>query len=63
MNKYKDKERRRKNYDRLKKAGFNSFLATKFKDYSDEKIDDIIKRKKGFDKDMEGAGYGIIKKG
>ena len=38
----KDKVRRKDNYVKLRRVGFNSYEANRFKDFSDEKISNII---------------------
>ena len=40
--KHNDKYRRKSNYDRLKRVGFNSYEANRYKDFSDVKIDNMI---------------------
>ena len=37
---------RRDNYKRLKRAGFNSYEATQYKDLTSSKMEDIIKHRK-----------------
>lgn len=38
----KERPRRKINYDRLKAVGFNSYEATRYKDFSDSRIDKMI---------------------
>ena len=40
--KHNDSKRRKQNYQHLKNAGFNSYEANRFKDYSAEKRRDLI---------------------
>ena len=39
---HKSKERRKRQYDRLIAAGFNSREANRYKDFSDDKIESLI---------------------
>ena len=54
-------KRRRENYDRLIGVGFNSYEATKYKDYSNRRIDDIIATRKKFNEELEGLASGKVK--
>ena len=46
--KHKDSKRRRHNYKQLTDAGFNSYEANRFKDYSIRKIVSLIEARKSF---------------
>jgi hypothetical protein len=44
---------RRMNYHKLRKAGFNSHDANKFKDYGDQYIEKLIRLQEQFKKEMQ----------
>jgi len=46
--KHNDKDRRSHNYKQLKDAGFNSYEANRFKDFSLEKINSLIAVRKDY---------------
>ena len=43
---HKSKERRKEKYDLLRSVGYTSREATRYKDFSDSKIDELVKAKK-----------------
>lgn len=49
---------RRDNYKRLKRAGFNSYEATQYKDLTSNKMEDIIKHRKA----MQGEITSVLKR-
>jgi len=52
--KHNDKDRRSYNYKKLKAAGFNSYEANRFKDFSLEKIVSLIAVRKVFNGEIKG---------
>ena len=57
--KHNDKERRAYNYKQLKDAGFNSYEANRFKDFSLEKIVSLIAARKVFNGKIKGLSGDI----
>ena len=49
----KDQEKRRRNYAKLIKAGYNSYEANRFKDLTKEKMDILIEKKQSLNADIE----------
>ena len=52
--KHNDKDRRSYNYKKLKDAGFNSYEANRFKDFSLEKIVSLIAVRKSYNTKISG---------
>ena len=57
--KHNDKERRAYHYKKLKDAGFNSYEANRFKDFSLEKIVSLIAARKVFNGKIKGLSGDI----
>lgn len=57
--KHNDKNRRRYNYNKLKGAGFNSYEANRFKDFSTKKIISLISARKSYNGEIQGLAGGI----
>jgi hypothetical protein len=52
----KPNKKRQEYYKRLRKVGFNSYEATKYKDLKPSKIEKIIKRRQEFNESIKEVG-------